>query len=105
MCPPEGLTINACAKKGIVVLFITKTPNPSPTNHDKAILIKAGKCDNTFIECSSGRRRRQISDERIYIGIEGVEEDNEYELDATTGDTSTPKGRYALIWLHKKELF
>lgn len=96
-CPPEGLTINACSKEGIVVLFISKTPNPSLTNYDKAILIEEGKCDNTFIECSSGRRRRQISNERIYIGIEGVEEANEYELDATIGDTSTPKGRCALI--------
>ena len=103
VCPPEGLTINACAKKGIVVLFISKTPNPSQTNYDRAILIEKGKCDNTFIECPGGRRRRRIS-ERIYIGIEGVEEANEYELDATTGDTSTPKGRYAPFRLHKKEL-
>ena len=67
--------------------------------YDERIEIKEGKCDNTFIDCPmdgiyGGRKRQSPELESIYIAIEGVGEDNEYELNATTGDTSTPKGMY-----------
>ena len=100
-CPPDGLTINACATDGTVVLYISKIPNPNSATYDARIVIEKGKCDNTFVNCSTedGRRKRQSAEsdagETVYIAIEGVGEENEYELNATTGDTSTPKGMIA----------
>ena len=99
-CPPDGLTINACGREGNVTIYISKTTIPSSAMYDE---IMEGKCDNAFIYCpreegyGGGRRKRQspVSDS-IYIAIEGVGEDNEYELNATTGDTSTPKGKHVL---------
>ena len=97
-CPPEGLTINACSTEGTVIIYISTTNTaPNSAVYDERIEIEEGKCDNTFIECSDERRKRQAqpdSEERIYMAIEGVEESNEYELDASTGDSSTPKGIY-----------
>ena len=102
-CPPEGLTINACATNGTVILYISKSPNPSSATYDNRIEIEEGDCDNTFIKCSTdnedGRHKRQsaVSEETIHIAIEGVGEDNEYTLNATTGDFSTPKGTHLSI--------
>ena len=70
--------------------------------YDDKIEIEEGRCGNAFIYCPSnedygGRRRRQSpadSGATINIAIEGVGEDNEYVLNATTGDTSTPKGMH-----------
>jgi len=97
-CPPEGLTVNVCGKEGNIILYIsTTTPNPNSAMYDDRIEVEEDKCDDTYVECTSeeetSRRRRQaVSPERIFIGIEGVEETNEYELNASIGDTSTPKG-------------
>ena len=97
-CPPEGLTINVCGKMGKVVFYISKTtPTPNSADYDEIIVVEENICADTFVNCTTdeetGRRRRQaVSPERIFIGIEGVEETNEYEVNANTGDTSTPKG-------------
>lgn len=99
-CPPEGLTINVCGKEGKIILYISRTtPTPSSAIYDAIIEVEKDKCDNTYVECmneeeSRRRKRQSASPDRIYIGIEGVEETNEYELNANTGDTSTPKGIY-----------
>ena len=102
-CPPDGLTINACGREGSVIIYISKTTTPSSAMYDAKIEIMEGKCDNAYIYCPSeegygggnGRRKRQSPEtDSIYIAIEGVGEDNEYELNATTGDTSTPKGMH-----------
>ena len=101
-CPDDGLTINTCGKDGKIYLFISKTPLLGPACFDDRIEIKKDECANTFIQCDTeSRRKRQIpgpgaSNERIYIAIEGVEKNNEYELEASTGDSSTPKGKYLL---------
>lgn len=93
VCPSNGLTISACGREGKIILYISKSPDPGPDVYDEIIEIGSGKCDNAFIKCESRRRRQSLELERIYIAIEGVEENNEYELNATTGDTSTPKGK------------
>ena len=51
VCPPEGLTINACGRDGKVILYISK--NLSPAMYDERIEIEEGKCDNTLINCST----------------------------------------------------
>ena len=102
-CPPEGLTINACGREGRVIIYISKTTIPSSAMYDEIIEIMEGSCGNAYIYCpreegyGGGRRKRQSPEsDSIYIAIEGVGEDNEYELNATTGDTSTPKGKHVL---------
>ena len=101
-CPPDGLTINACGHEGRVIIYMSKTTTPSSAMYDAKIEIMKGKCDNAYIYCpneegyNQGRRKRQSPEtDSIYIAIEGVGEDNEYELNATTGDTSTPKGMHS----------
>ena len=100
-CPPDGLTINACGREGKTFLYISTNPSPNSARYHKIIEVSAGECKNAFIDCSgcdngSGRRRRQAvgtdSGEKIYITIEGVEEENIYELGAEKGDHSTPQG-------------
>ena len=97
-CPPEGLTINVCGKEGKIILYISRTTTtPNSAIYDAIIEVEKDKCDDTYVECMSEeesrrRKRQSASPDRIYIGIEGVEETNEYELNANTGDTSTPKG-------------
>ena len=93
VCPPEGLTINACGRQGVTILYISTLSNPSSAQHEE-ILILNGHCRNTFISCSNGNDRRKRQIERIYIAIEGVEEANIYDLQARTGDHSTPQGIY-----------
>ena len=98
-CPPDGLTINACGREGKTILYISTNPRPNGAAYDKMIIIPAGQCKNTFIECNgNGRRRRQTTgtEEKIYVSIEGVEERNVYDLNAMTGDHSTPEGIYKL---------
>lgn len=97
VCPPDGLTISACGREGKIILYISRNPNAGPGVYDEIIEIESGKCDNAFIKCQSRSRRQSLELERIYIAIEGVEENNEYELNATTGDTSTPKGNYYVL--------
>lgn len=71
VCPEDGLTINACGRDGNIILYISRTPDPGPASYDETIEINEGKCDNTFIECNEGSRRRRQS-ETIYMAIEGV---------------------------------
>lgn len=92
-CPQNGLTISACGREGKIILYISRSSNVGRDVYDEIIEIESGNCDNAFIKCGSRRRRQSLELERIYIAIEGVEENNEYELNATTGDTSTPKGK------------
>ena len=100
-CPPDGLTINACGCEGSVIIYMSKSTTPSSAMYDAKIEIMEGKCDNAYIYCPGeegyGRRKRQSPDteETIYITIEGVGEDNEYKLNASAGDTSTPKGMHS----------
>ena len=97
-CPPEGLTINVCGKEGKIFIYISRTtPTPNSAMYDEIIEVEENKCNDAYVECATkeetGRRKRQtLSSDRIFIGVEGVEETNEYELNANVGDTSTPKG-------------
>ena len=98
-CPPEGLTINACGREGETILYISLRPNPDSAHYDMMLVLTEDRCLNTFIDCSiggNGRRRRQTPgtepEDRIYITIEGVREENVYNLDAEEGDHSTPQG-------------
>ena len=100
-CPPEGLTINACGREGKIILYVSKTVSrPNSAVYDRIITVEKGECRNTFVNCSrtdvseEGRRRRRQAElgEKIFMTIEGVEEENEYELDASVGDFSTPQG-------------
>ena len=93
-CPPDGLTINACGREGKTILYISYKPNPNSAEYDEMLEIEHSRCLNTFIECpnTNGRRRRQTT-EKIYVAIEGVEEKNVYDVDAKTGDHSTPQGK------------
>ena len=97
-CPPEGLTINVCGKEGKIFIYISRTtPTPNSAMYDEIIVVEENKCNDAYVECETeeetGRRKRQtLSSDRIFIGVEGVEETNEYELNANVGDTSTPKG-------------
>ena len=96
-CPPEGLTINACGRTGLTILYISTTRSPNGALYDKIIRIKSGRCHNTYIPCPARRRRQTDSQsDRIYITIEGVEEENEYDLNAMPGDFSTPQGMCSL---------
>lgn len=105
-CPSEGLTINVCGKGGKIILFIsTTTPTPNSAMYDERIEVEENQCIDTFVECTTeeetGRRRRQtVSSDRIFVGIEGVEENNRYELNATSGDTSTPRGSSYIIYVY-----
>ena len=97
-CPPEGLTINACGFKGKVNIYIsTTTRHPNSALNDEKIVIDEGECRDVFIECNtstSERRKRQaINTDKIFIAIEGINENNEFQINASSGDTSTPKGR------------
>ena len=105
-CPPEGLTINACGSRGKIMLYISKTiSRPNNALYDRIITIEEGECHNTFVECitdGSGRRRRQTEAEgRIFMTIEGVGEENEYELEASQGDSSTPQGTCFTLYAHR----
>ena len=92
-CPPEGLTINACGRTGLTILYISTKRSPNGAFYEEIIRIKFGRCRNTYIPCPERRRRQTDSQsDRIYITIEGVEEENEYDLSAMPGDFSTPQG-------------
>ena len=90
-CPPEGLTINACGYAGKTILYIKTTRSPN----EKEITIEKDKCHNKYIECSTTKRRRQASEDKIYVhvGIEGAGNNNVYDLRVSTGDSSTPQGK------------
>ena len=94
-CPLGGLTVNACGRTGTTILYFSRSSNPNSANYEIILTIMAGRCRNTYIECvpmSSGRRRRQAADSRIFMTVEGIAETNEYNLTAMTGDFSTPQG-------------
>jgi hypothetical protein len=96
-CPQEGLTIGACSSSGTTNVYASGTSSPNSANFDKSITVMAGTCRDMFVGCSNGagtgRRRRQESNaqQRIFVTIEGVEEENEYDLSVTPGDSSTPQ--------------
>ena len=94
-CPTEGLTVNACGRTGTTILYFSRSSSPNSANYEIIFTIMAGQCRNTYIDCdpmSSGRRRRQAADSRIFMTVEGIAETNEYNLTAMTGDFSTPQG-------------
>ena len=93
-CPAKGLTVNACGRMGETVLYFSRSRSPNSANYEIIFRIMAGRCRNTFIDCagSSGRRRRQTADSRIFMTVEGIAEENQYNLTAMTGDFSTPQG-------------
>ena len=97
-CPQEGLTIGACSSSGTTNVYASGTSSPNSANFDKSITVMAGTCRDMFVGCSNGagtgRRRRQEpnAQQRIFVTIEGVEEENEYDLSVTPGDSSTPQG-------------
>jgi len=77
--------------------------------YDERIEVEENQCIDTFIGCTTeeetGRRKRQAaSSDRIFVGIEGVEENNRYELNANTGDTSTPRGNIYIYLYHDTEV-
>ena len=97
VCPSEGLTVNACGKMGKTIFYIsTHISNPSNDAYDYKLTIPAMKCRNTFVGCSTNRRRRQVS-EMIFMNIEGAAEENVYDMNVSTGDSSTPQGNYAYL--------
>ena len=88
--------MHVVVKEASVIIYLSKTTTPSSAMYDE---IMEGRCGNAYPReegYDGGRRKRQSPDieETIYIAIEGVGENNEYELNATTGDTSTPKGKH-----------
>ena len=89
-CPEEGLTINACGYAGKTILHISKTTH---SRNEKKIMIEQDKCRNVYIECSTTNRRRQASEDKIYVDIEGAGDNNVYDIRASTGDSSTPQGK------------
>ena len=94
-CPFGGLTVNACGRTGKTILYFSRSSSPNSANYEIILTILAGRCRNTYIDCvpmSSGRRRRQAADSRIFMTVEGIAETNEYDLTAMTGDFSTPQG-------------
>ena len=99
-CPPEGLTINACGREGKTILYISRTRSPNSANYEKILTIMAGRCRNTFVPCPDGcdRNQRQMSDpeQRVFVTIEGMDEENAYDLNAGIGDTSTPQGMFTI---------
>lgn len=68
--------------------------------YDEKLVVEENKCADAFIECTPDRRRQAVTGDRISISIEGVEENNRYELNATTGDTSTPRGKQTQQYKH-----
>ena len=94
-CPLGGLTVNACGRTGTTILYFSRSSSPNSANYEIILTILAGRCSNTYIDCvpmSSGRRRRQAADSRIFMTVEGIAETNEYDLTAMTGDFPTPQG-------------
>lgn len=94
-CPPEGrLTINACGRTGTTILYLSKSSTPNSANYEEILRIMDRRCRNTLIECDPGiGRRKRLTDQRIYMTVEGVGENNRYDLKATAGDVSTPQGK------------
>ena len=80
-CPPDGLIINACGREGVTILYISTNPRPNSANYDRVITIAAGRCLNTFIDCSSRRRRRQMQNTA----------EKTYDIDNKTGNSSIPQ--------------
>lgn len=95
-CPQEGLTFNVCAQTGTTTLYTSQKSSPNSASYENVITAMAGNCRNMFVSCfdNGGRRKRQALNpqQRIFVTIEGVEEENKYDLTATLGDTSTPQG-------------
>ena len=97
-CPVDGLTINACGRTGETHLYISRTRPPNSASYEEILVLNPGQCKNTFINCNDGGNRgRRQAEERIFITIEGVGEENVYDLNATMGDSSTPQGMCAKI--------
>ena len=92
-CPSEGLTVNACGRMGTTILYFSRSQSPNSANYEIIFTVMDGQCRNTFIDCTtnSGRRRRQ-AESRIYMTVEGIAEENEYNLTAMVGNFSTPQG-------------
>ena len=80
---------------GTTTVYVSSNSSPNSANYDQSITAMAGNCRNMFVRCrnGSGRRKRQDTpQQRIFVTIEGVEEENEYDLAVTPGDSSTPQG-------------
>lgn len=102
-CPLEGLTINACGREGKTILYIsTKTRLPGSAEYEHILILDEGKCKNVYVQCSPNMRKRQASEsdpeseDIIFVGIEGAgpaEDNNVYDIEASTGDSSTPQGQ------------
>ena len=92
--PEGGLTFMFDLEEGRVLICGSRT-NQNPDCRDPSTY--EWHCDTTdycdfHVESSTSRKRRQAGDEFMFIGIEGVEENNEISVEVVTGDETVSNG-------------
>ena len=94
LIPDEGLTFMFDLEEGRVLICGSRT-NQNPDCRDPSTY--EWHCDTTdycdfYVGSSTSRKRRQTGDEFMFIGIEGVEENNEISVEVVTGDETVSNG-------------
>ena len=102
LIPDEGLTFMFDLEEGRVLICGSRT-NPNPDCRDSSTY--DWHCDATdycdfYVEGSTSRKRRQTGGEFMYIGIEGVEENNELSVEVVTGDETVSNGNLLCVYIH-----
>ena len=96
-----------CVREGSIILYASYTvTNPNEALHDfRREVISTGtiNCDDAFIppeNTGSNRRKRQSEPDQsistIYLSLVGVEEENDFVVDTTEGDTTVQGELYSL---------
>lgn len=104
--PEEGVTVRLCVREGSIILYASYTvTNPNEALHDfRREVISTGtiNCDDAFIppeNTGSNTRKRQSepdqSNSTIYLSLVGVEEENDFVVDTTEGDTTVQGELYS----------
>ena len=106
--PEEGMTLELTVTKGRAILYAsTKISNPNSAFHDFSFETDSSvdvflspedlvKSDNNIdiginkrdVE-EEEQRKRNFTDIKVFVSIEGLDKNNSYVLDTTFGDTST----------------
>lgn len=101
--PEEGLTVKLCVTMGKVTFYGSYTiSNPNNAIHDyKEEVTSNGKmaCGDVFVvpvESTTNLRKRLVSSSNttstLYIALEGGGEQNDFILETSEGDNTTPAG-------------
>lgn len=93
----NGLYVRLCVQEGYVILYASyRVPNPNAAFHDYKLEVNSSGsivCDYIQInpaESNGDKTNATCGDDsdNVYISIEGGEEENDFEINITEGNTT-----------------